>query len=325
MTFLFPEESPMSDRRRFSLVTAVVWSALGAAVTLGVQQLMKDPGLAAPRSAEATPSAAAAAIHEAVSRGDVAAVRTLIATAGTRPLDLDTVVRDEQSSRIGLAPIHIAAIDHTPELLKVLLDAKAKVETRDADGRTALVHAAGWGDVARVKLLLDAGARTDARASDGWTALMFAAARGDAASVRALVQAGADVNATNKWRQTPLMAASRSGAVDKISALLEAGANVAAVDLEGNTALSIATSAGAPAPILAALIKAGAPVDAADSDGVTPLMKAADRADTDQVRVLLAAGASPSVKDRVNNWTARDWAAKRDDDQAKAILELLSR
>ena len=53
-------------------------------------------------------------------------------------------------------------------------------------------------------------------------------------------------------------------------------------------------------------------------------MKAAERADAGQVEVLLKAGASLAAADRVNKWTARDWAAKRDDEKGRIVAEMLA-
>ena len=53
------------------------------------------------------------------------------------------------------------------------------VNVKDADGRTALMHAAWQGDQECVRLLMEAGASLDLIDENGATALMFAV-RGDA-------------------------------------------------------------------------------------------------------------------------------------------------
>jgi ankyrin repeat protein len=64
-------------------------------------------------------------------------------------------------------------------------------------------------------------------------------------------------------------------------------------------------------------------VNSADADGVTPLMKAAERGDVEQVTALLKLGADVNAKDRANKWTARDWANKRDDEKGRAVVRAL--
>jgi ankyrin repeat protein len=92
-----------------------------------------------------------------------------------------------------------------------LLDAGAEpdalVAGRDADGTvvqsTALIQAAGRGQLDAVRLLLDRGADPRVAGSDGGTTpLMCAAIRGHAGVVRELVARGADLDAArpeNGW------------------------------------------------------------------------------------------------------------------------------
>ncbi len=302
---------------RTSLVGILALVALFGIVAWGIQQLVLTHGPTA--NAESTSAASGESIHEALSKNDA----KLIAAAIKSGADVNAPSGDESASRAGMTPLAQACFDGSPEVVRALLEGKAKLESRSADGRTPLMFASGWGDGSKVRMLLDAGARVDGRSNDGWTALMFAAARGDVTSVQSLVEAGADVNASNKWRQTALMAAARTGSVEKVQKLLDSGADAKAVDVNGDTALTLAAAADVPATLIDVLVKAGTPIDAADRDGVTALMRAADRADTAHIQALLTGGADKTVKDKVNTWTARDWAAKRDDEQGKAAAKLL--
>lgn len=317
------EDDQMSSNGRGPLgnfVGVIALLALGALILYGVQSLSRSmPGGAGEPAAAG--GGAGSGLHGLVAKGDAAAVQR----AATSGADVNALAgpADVDASRIGMTPLMIACMDGNALVVKALLDAKAKPELRTDDGRTALMYAAGWGDAARVQTLLDGGANANARAGDGWTALMFAAARGEVESVRALVGAGADVNASNKWRHTALIAAARSNSLDKLAALLDSGATVNAADQNGETALHVAASNEVSSQLLDLLIKRGAAVDQADQDGITPLMRAAERADKAQVEVLLAAGASKSIKDRANGWTAADWAATRDDEQGRGVAAML--
>ncbi len=65
------------------------------------------------------------------------------------------------------------------EVLKALLETKAKVIVADNSGMTPLLWAARYGDAERIQLLLGAGAKLDARDKTGLTALGFARRRTD--------------------------------------------------------------------------------------------------------------------------------------------------
>lgn len=308
-------ESAVSAKKSGSIgwFGAVALIVLGGLIVYAVQLAM------AGGAGAGAASRGSAGLAEAVAKDDAERVRGALKSGA----DVNAAMISDKPGREGMTPLMHAAMDCKLETMRALIDAKAKTEQRTEDGRTALMYAAGWGDSAKVKLLLDAGARTDARASDGWTALMWAAARGEPTSVKALTAAGADVNAANKWRQTALMAAARTGSVEKVTMLLESGAAATAVDMNGETALSIAAQNEAPAGVLQALVRAGAPVDGGDADGVTPLMKAAERGDAEQVATLLKLGADPSKKDKPNGWTAKEWASKRDDDKGRAVVKAI--
>jgi len=306
-----------------SVIGVLALLALGGLILFGVQTLSKGlPGAPStgPAKSNAATTATSATLHLAAAKGDAVAITNAL-SAGA---DINAPSTEPDTGRLGMTPLMIACMDGNTPSVKALLDAKAKSDLRTDDGRTALMFAAGWGDAARVQALIDAGARVDSRTTDGRTALMWAAHRGEVGTVSALLSAGADVNATNKWRQTALMAAAGAGSLDKVTALLDAGANVADPDQRGETALYSAASGDAPAEVLDLLLNRGAPADAADADGVTPLMKAAERADLAQVVLLIKAGASLTAKDKINTWTAYDWAAKRDDEKGKAVADTLA-
>lgn len=307
-------DAPARQSRTLSLIGILALIALTAVILLTVRSLGAGQTSAAPANAGLTP------LHEAAAAGDAAAVRQLAA----RNANLEAPVEDGPIAIKGMTPLILAAYKGNAEAVRALLDAGARIEARSADGRTALIYAAGWADVATVNLLLEAGARADARADAGMTALMFAAAaRPEPAVLNALIDAGADVNARNKWRQDPLMIAARAGSLEKVERLLAAGADATATDLNGDTALTIAAETdGVEGLILETLIRAGADVNAATVEGITPLMKAARSGRLDLVELLLEAGAAPDATDE-NNWTAADWARNRQDEAGAAIADIL--
>lgn len=95
---------------------------------------------------------------------------------------------------------------------------------------------------------------------------------------------------------TGLHLAAYFGRDEVATTLLAAGADPDAVATNGTglRPLHAATAAGAPA-IVGELVDAGATVDARQAGGFTPLMAAAKHGDTASLRLLLAAGADPSL------------------------------
>src|SRR5262249_46612728 len=81
----------------------------------------------------------------------------------------------------------------------------ADLKVRDRRGDTPLIYAAGFGSPEAVKLLLDAGAGVNDRNAFDATALIWAA--NNPAKVRLLLARGADVNAKTRQGRTALMIA----------------------------------------------------------------------------------------------------------------------
>jgi hypothetical protein len=88
-----------------------------------------------------------------------------------------------------------AAIKNRPEIVKVLLQAKSPVDSKNRVGATALMSAADAGGLECVNLLLAAGADPNLRANNGFTTLMDASSSGHLEIVKTLVKKGADINA----------------------------------------------------------------------------------------------------------------------------------
>jgi ankyrin repeat protein len=159
-----------------------------------------------------------APVAEAAMRGDVEAVRSLLA-AGE---DVDAAQGD------GMTALHWAAERGDPELAALLLDAGADMEPVTRLGDYRPLHLASKGGHATVvAVLLGAGADPGRRtANGGATPLHFAAASGSVEAVAALLEHGAAVDATDlAWGQTPLMFAAAAGRVAAVQALLDAGAD----------------------------------------------------------------------------------------------------
>lgn len=151
----------------------------------------------------------------------------------------DTTVRVEDRMSLMLAAQngHSKVIDH-------LLQARARVNTRNADGRTALVCAIEERRTEAVRILCKAGANPRA-ALTGLTVLFMAVDLGYVEIARTLVKAGADVNdGPNEFK--PLFKACREQQLTIVRELLRAGANPVDDKVNGLSVLHVAAGRSFP-------------------------------------------------------------------------------
>jgi len=192
------------------------------------------------------------------------------------------------------------------------------VNTRAADGTTALHWAVEADDLEIVQRLLRAGANAEAANRYGVTPLALAATNGSAGVAEALLKAGADANASLPEGQTVLMTAARTGNADAIGVLLRSGAAVNAKEnWLGETALMWAAVENHPAAVRR-LVAGGADINARSAlqtyppmnypatglvrmamprGGWTALMYAARQGSLDAARALADAGADVNLTD----------------------------
>jgi ankyrin repeat protein len=176
--------------------------------------------------------------------------------------DLDVRNRD------GITPLGVACAGANWRLARFLLERGAKAEV---DGGTpALLPAAGGDedDAAGVQLLLKHKARIDARDARGRSALHEAARAGHVDILAALIDAGADVHARDAAGSTPLLDAAHGGRLGAVDALLSAKGDPLAEDAEGRDALAMACLGETPsAALLRRLLQLGADADHRDKAG----------------------------------------------------------
>ena len=166
------------------------------------------------------------------------------------------------------------------ELMDRLLSAGADPDARNHLNGTVLMFAAGSGSLAAVERLLDRGIAVDTQASNGWTALMMATAKNHGEVVKQLATAGADANQADIYGWTPLMRAAFDDHADAFAALLKLPeANLEATNRNGQTALHLAVIAERFA-LVRALIEAGAS-QKEDHNGYSPQGIAAELARPD--------------------------------------------
>ena len=119
-------------------------------------------------------------------------------------------------------PLAIAAAAGRAGEVADLLSAGAEVDAVDADGTTALVWAARFGQVVSMEVLIAAGADVDLRCgSNAWTPMMHAIHKHHAAAAVELLDAGASVD--GRAGAKALTMAAGYGNVELTRALLAAG------------------------------------------------------------------------------------------------------
>ena len=148
-------------------------------------------------------------------------------------------------------------------VIEMLLGRGADVQARTYRGRTPLHMAVRVGDISLIGLLLDLRAEIEAKDENGWTPLHWAAHEEEPAVLALLLDRGADIHARDRGRNTLLHVAAQSN------------------DNAGATAL---------------LLNRGADIGAVDGGGDTILHAAAITDEPEVVRLLLARGADPSVR-----------------------------
>ncbi|KAI5926193.1 ankyrin repeat-containing domain protein [Camillea tinctor] len=139
----------------------------------------------------------------------------------------DLVLSRVKAKSDGESPLISAVKRGQYQVVKKLLELGAEKESRDENGRTALLAAVDTRDELMIEILLDrkTGKYVDVDAGDNYpTALHEAAKSGDLALVKRLVSLGASVNALGGKYKTALNAAAFAGFDKVIQFLLENGA-----------------------------------------------------------------------------------------------------
>ncbi len=132
------------------------------------------------------------------------------------------------------------------DLMRVLIEAGADLNSSNEVGATSLMLACIAGNLEEVKLLLELGADIECVDETGWrTALYMASENGNIEIIRTLISYGAKViEGTNEDKYSPLFEAAIHGNLDAVKVLIESGFNPNLEDHDGYKPIRYASQNG---------------------------------------------------------------------------------
>ena len=263
-------------------------------------------------------------LHAAAEGGYIEIVRYLVSLP-------DVDVNQETVDVESCTALHRAVIHVETDVVQVLIDAGADIDTQNNEGRSPLLSACAEGTFDTVKMLVRAGAKVRATDDEGVTCLHYAARRGHTEAVRylvclpevdvnhrdadnntalhfavvnantyavqVLIDAGADINTQNNGGRSPLHSACASRALDVVEMLVEAGAGVRAKSDDGDTCLILAAYFGHTETVRYLVGLPEVELNYRDTENnYTALQHAVEEGYTDVVQVLIDAGADVDTR-----------------------------
>eukprot|EP01104_Vermistella_antarctica_P006939 TRINITY_DN1764_c0_g1_i2.p1 TRINITY_DN1764_c0_g1~~TRINITY_DN1764_c0_g1_i2.p1 ORF type:complete len:543 (-),score=129.77 TRINITY_DN1764_c0_g1_i2:1084-2712(-) len=210
----------------------------------------------------------------------------------------------------GRTALHHACYNGNFTCVKALLPWGAMVNYSDNRGRSPLHYAAFCGHTNCIIMLLEEGADVDWEDDCGQTPLDYAALVClDGSRMEELIKRGADVNHPDVRRRTPLHRCVAAGNRNTMVYLIRNGAVPNARTVDGETPLHTAVSKEEPATV-ELMLECGALVNAEDEDERTPLHWSAMNGNVEVMELLIMRGAQVDLKD-CDHQTAVDLAVKR--------------
>ena len=183
-----------------------------------------------------------------------------------------------------------AAKTNNTGVLKRMLDLGIPVDSRDDEGRTALLIATHANSVEAARLLIQAGADVNAKDRLKDSPYLYAGAEGRLEILKMTVAAGADLKSVNRFGGTALTPAAHHGHVEVVRYLLTTEIDIDQVNNLGWTALLEAVILGDGSTIyqqiVELLLQAGADISIGDNQDINALEHARARQQTEIIRLL---------------------------------------
>lgn len=193
----------------------------------------------------------------------------------------------------GASLLHLACSHSRPRVLEYLLslDEFARgIEEMNDNGKTAIFMAIRHGSFECLKLLVDAGAKIDTRDIENWSTLHEAVKAGDERIeiLNYLIdECKFDVNTVDDDGWTPLHVAARFSSTKAVGILIKAGCDVNARTEDNETALLLASAQASGAEVLRKLLANGADLSLHRDTRLTPGRLILGRKDFYQLCILL--------------------------------------
>lgn len=219
-------------------------------------------------------------------------------------------------SKYGWTPLMQTFSQKNAELL---IKSGAKVNAKDKQNMTPLIHGALNGATGKCRVLLENGAKMEEKDRNGKTALMWAAERGYAEICVLLIEKGAKADKKDPYGNTALMIAAKNGRIHACAFLAKISANIEEKDEEGKTALLLAAEMG-QIDVCRLLLKKGADINAKDNIRRTALMLAAHSGHAETCALMVENGATFMEK-RPENFSFLHSASASASSQASATVK----
>ncbi|XP_048673452.2 caskin-2 isoform X2 [Caretta caretta] len=251
---------------------------------------------------------------QAVKNGDIPGVQKLVAkvkASKSKLLGSAKRMNVNYQDADGFSALHHAALGGSLELISLLLEAQATVDIKDSNGMRPLHYAAWQGRVEPVHLLLRAAASVNMASLDGQIPLHLSAQYGHYEVSEMLLQHQSNPCLINKAKKTPMDLACEFGRLKVAQLLLNSHMCVAL--LEGQSKDTSDPNYTTPLhlaaknghkEIIRQLLKAGIEINRQTKTG-TALHEAALYGKTEVVRLLLEGGVDVNIRNTYNQ-TALD-------------------